>query len=162
MSFDRKRPISGDSKRLSRARDSAYRLLKVRQRSEKELYERLQQKNIPEEIIQQTINHLKTIPLLDDLEFARWWVSTRLLKPFGFKRIQTELRQKGVSEEIIRDALSQALQTINEQDLIEKVIKKRWPRYQGIDAMTRKRRLFDYLARRGFSIEAIQRAMKNL
>ncbi len=147
---------------LIRAQTAAFRLLKVRQRSEAEIRERLARKNFPPEIVEGTLSFLRTHSFVDDAAFTRWWIKSRLNKPFGLTRIRLELRQKGVSEDILREELALAAEDLDEAALISVVIKKRLGRYQGLEPLKRKKRLFDFLARRGFSVEAIQKAIRKI
>jgi regulatory protein len=81
-------------------------LLKYRLRSERELLQRLKQKGFSEELCRDTVNFLKDKEFIDDRVFARGWVSSRLKRPFGLRRIKQELVQKGLSKEVIEDAFS--------------------------------------------------------
>jgi len=147
---------------LKRAKTIAFRLLKIRQRSEKEITDRLKNKNIPPETIEQAMHYLRTYAYVDDVQFVRWWIQTRLAKPFGLKRIRSELRLKGISEELIEEELSHIAESIDETKLMDRVAQRRLGRLKGLEPLKKKRRLFDYLARRGFSPEAISRYVKKI
>ena len=150
------------TKELQRARQIVFRLLKIRNRSEKEISDRLKLKRFDDAIIDKTLQYFKDAQFIDDRQFARWWITSRLTKPFGFKRIQFELRNKGISNEILKEELSEISSRVSEVQLVESLVKKRLARFKEMDPLTQKRRLFDYLARRGFSLESINKVIKNL
>lgn len=95
----------------------ALRFLEYRPRSERELYNYLKKKpaitealkNAEDtEIIRERIlKKLKQLNLLNDEEFARWWVEQRRnsRNPRGIRAIQSELYRKGVEREIIEQVL---------------------------------------------------------
>jgi Uncharacterized protein conserved in bacteria len=78
------------------AKRIAFQMLKFRNRSRREIYDRLKRKGFSEEIISQAIDFLARLKYLDDEEFARSWSQSRIAKPLGLRRISFELKQKGV------------------------------------------------------------------
>ncbi len=151
-----------DTPDLQKAKSFAFRLLKIRQRSERELIDRLQRKKIPQETIDRTLQYLRNYQFVGDREFTKWWVRSRLNKPFGLKRIREELKDKGIAEELIRSELSCIQPELDESQMIGHLLAKRLNRYRGLDPIKRKRRIFEFLCRRGFSLEAVEQAIKNL
>ncbi|MDP2654536.1 MAG: regulatory protein RecX [Candidatus Omnitrophota bacterium] len=143
-----------------KARETVYRLLKIRLRSEKEIVSKLAAKGIPPDVIQTTVEYFKKARFLDDAVFTRAWINSRLNKPFGAQRIRFELRQKGVDEAIIRELL--AVSEEEELDSVLGLAQRRWKKYKGIDPQKAKRRLFEFLARRGFRPAVIQKALRQL
>ena len=154
--------MSENKRELQKAKLIAFRLLKIRGRSEEELKERLRLKNIQSDIINETLGYLKILKLIDDQKFAKDWIHARLNRPFGLRRISIELKRKGISPEIITRELNQARINYEETDIVETLAKQRAIRYTDIDQQKRKKRVFDYLARRGFSLESIQKVIKKL
>ena len=147
---------------LVRAREAVYRLLKFRNRSEKEIRERLAKKNFSPDIIETTITYFREMELLDDRQFAREWIRSRLKKPFGTRRIRMELKQKGVGADIIAEEIAATAAEQNEDDVVLDLATERFSRYAHLDKPKRKRRLFEYLARRGFQTGSIVRAIHQL
>ena len=62
---------------LPKARLRALNLLKVRDRSHKELIQRLKQDGYPEEVIRQTIEYVDSYHYVDDARFARNYIEYR-------------------------------------------------------------------------------------
>ena len=147
---------------FKRAKTLAFRFLKIRNRSEKEIQDQLRKKKIPLEIIARTIQYLKKIELLNDRQFAREWIQMRLRKPLGLRRIFFELRQKGISEEILEEESRVVPRQESEERVVEMLARRRLERYKNLDEPKRKRRVFEYLVRRGFGVETVSKVVENL
>ncbi|MDP8266698.1 MAG: regulatory protein RecX [Candidatus Aceula meridiana] len=142
-----------------KAQTTALRLIKIRFRSEQELRQRLRLKKIPKVAIEKTISYLKNIGLIDDTQFAKDWIQARLYKNFGINRIKLELQQKEISKAIIDKELAVAEKKNDEEAIVQALIEKRIKRYRGLEPIVIKRRLYSYLARKGFLGETILRAL---
>lgn len=141
---------------------AVFRLLKFREYSEKEIHDKLKKKNFPPDILDRTIDYFKGLGLINDRLFAQKWIRARLAKPFGPNRIQFELKAKGISEEIIKKELPDALSQFPEEEIVLKLAKERAAKYQNIDQDKLKQRVYGYLARRGFRREMILEAIERL
>jgi regulatory protein len=131
------------------------RYVTMRQRSEWEVTTYLQRKQVGEKLKGDIIARLRELGLLDDLSFARGWVANRrLLKATNKRRLAQELRQKHVSSSIIDTVLDED-DTDESAVLRELIAKKRQTtRYRDDDL-----RLMQYLARQGYSYDAVKSAM---
>jgi regulatory protein len=147
----------------------ALRLLTRRARSTAEIRERLAREGVSEEAIAEVLARLREWGYLDDKAFAQAWVSDRTrLRPTGTKRLEAELREKGVSPEIIHQVLQERTETAEIQMAADLAAKRRTARQRlGADGDTpqvvdqaEERRLLGYLLRRGFSITAARRALR--
>jgi regulatory protein len=147
---------------VQKARAYAFLLLKYRLRSEQELYRRMKEKKFPENIIRQTLDFLKERAFIDDSEFARLWISSRLKKPLGLMRLRRELSLKGVDKEIIDSQIEKAGEDYCEEEVVLKIAKNKYTKLKGIEPYKAKRRLFQYLAYRGFSPDAITNTLQQL
>ena len=148
-----------NKKQLSDAKRATFLFLKVRDRSEKEIRDRLLQKKIPNDVITETLNYFKKSNFVNDRQFAKAWIRYRLAKPYGINRIRLELKEKGIQPDIIKEELVEASSNYAQEETILGVIKKRWPRYKTQDPIKAKQKLYGYLARRGFSLGAIKKAL---
>ena len=142
-----------------KAKESCLRLFKIRDRSEREIRNRLLQKKFSKETVTETIQYLKGSGLIDDRQFTRSWIQARLNKPYGLKRINFELRQKGISDDLAKEELSHAKDTYREEEVVLSLIKSRASRYKALDPLKRKQHLFSYLAQRGFHSDAINKGI---
>ena len=147
---------------LSKAKISAFRLLKIRQRSVLELREKLAAKGIAKATVEETVAFLLEKKFLDDRAFAKAWIRYRQARPYGAQRIRMELRHKGIADEIIQEELGHAFGEYAEENVVLELARRRAARYRDIDPAKRKKRVFDFLARRGFGLDAINKAVRTL
>ena len=150
------------SRDIQSAKRIAYLLLKFRARSEKEIRDRLKQKGFPSEIIAQVIEYLYRLKYLNNREFAIAWVNSRLVKPLGLGRITLELRQKGISNEIIAETLDNIRGKYREYDTVLALAKVKLNKMKGIEDAKARRRIYTFLAHRGFNLDTINEVMDNL
>ncbi len=147
---------------LAQARDYAFLLLKFRQRSEQEIREKLKRKKFPPEIIRETVIFLKEKAFLDDQIFAREWISSRLKRPLGLRRIRQELKLKGVPDKIIQSEIEQAGQDYREEAVVEEIAQGKAQKLKNLDPQKAKGRIYGYLLRRGFSPDSVSEAVLRL
>ncbi|MFA5004558.1 MAG: regulatory protein RecX [Candidatus Omnitrophota bacterium] len=145
-----------------KAREYAFLLLKFRLRSAKELEQRLKQKGFSEGVSCETVKFLKDKEFIDDRVFARGWVSSRLKRPFGLRRIKQELIQKGIGKEVIENAVSWAKEDYHEALVVKQLAEQRFAKSKGIEAFRAKQRIYAYLIRRGFSPDLVSDAVRKL
>ncbi len=139
--------------------DAATRYLGYRPRSEAELRQKLRQRGFDSTIIETVIAKLKEQKYVDDLAFARFWKDDReSFSPRSQWLTRRELRQKGVSEEII----NQVVETIDEEDSAYRAALSKSRRRVYPDHQIFRRRLGEYLRRRGFGYEVTNRTVERL
>ncbi len=148
--------------RQKSAKAAAFRFLKVRPQSIAELKEKLQNKGFSQTEIETTVLELTASGLLDDRAFTKSWINYRLARPFGFKRIITELRDKGVDEETIGKAVAEFTDQISSEDAALELAQRRWSRLSGDDPDKKKRKISDFLLRRGFSESTVMDVLRKL
>lgn len=142
-----------------RALNSALRLLSYRPRSQAEMRQRLAQKGLPPAVIDDTIQRLQELGLLDDSGFARYWVESRdQASPRGRRLLAQELRLKGIERETIQEAVA----PVDEGEAAYRAARRRAQRLQGIDYPTFRRKLGDFLLRRGFDFPLVGSTIQRL
>lgn len=146
--------------RFQKLLDKVYRFVSLRPRSEKEIQDYLHGKHATgtdfEKIIQQLIKQ----KLIDDSAFVQWWLEQRAtFRPKGKRALKAELKQKGISEELIEEALSEG---VDELTQAQKAIQKKLKIYGRLPYLERKAKLSAYLARNGFSWEIIKQVISQL
>jgi len=145
-----------EAAQLEKAKNYAFLLLKFRPRSEYEIYQRLKRKKFEDKIIKETISFLKDKAFLDDEAFARAWIEGRLKRPFGLRRIRQELKLKGISQETIDKQIAAVKEGYCEESIVAKIAKDRFTKLKSVDPDKARRRIFDYLLRRGFSPDIVR------
>ena len=143
--------------RLSKVQDQVYRFLSYRPRSEKEIRDYLGKKGLREEEKEKIVKKLKEEKLIDDLEFARWFLEQRqTFRPKGSYALRQELCQKGINEEIIDLVLPGKKEELK---LAKKALAKAEKKYASFWGREKKEKLIAYLRRRGFSWEVVKKAV---
>ena len=151
-----------NDKEFVKARDYTYRFLSYRQRSVKEVRERLKKRGFASGIIRKTIEYLSRLSYLNDEEFARFWMRSKIQsKPSGLALLRYQLRQKGISEELLDKVFGEYAGLYDEYEAAKKLAASRRSRYKNVNPLKIKQRLYGCLRRRGFSQEAIWQALNS-
>lgn len=135
-----------------RALQQALLFLSYRARSESEIRRNLQKHEIPELVIEETLERLRRDGIADDDQFARAWVENRsAFRPRSRRMMALELHQKGLDDE----AAKSALEDVDDEALAYEAAKKRAVRFKGLEWNEFRTKLSGFLARRGFSYSVI-------
>jgi regulatory protein len=136
------------------------RFLSYRQRSEKEVRDKLIAKQVDPQIIEKIILKLKEKRFINDEEFARMWVENRLrFKPRSARLIEMELKQKGISQEIINNI---DLAKDNDLTSAKKLVKKRIEKHKNSPKQEIYQKLGQYLASKGFNWDTIKKSIDEI
>jgi len=145
-----------DDDELQKVKNYALKLLSFRPRSSFELKKKLDfyilKKKLPPNLTSVVLKDLKKINLVNDKEFAEWWIEQRTVYSIrGEKIIRYELQIKGIGRDLIDDLLS-SQEKDTEITKAEKIIDKQMKKL----SLETDRRLFIeklkmHLLRRGFS-----------
>jgi regulatory protein len=152
------------------AREVAYqqalRLLERRPRSHKEIQQHLSRAGVAEDVIQEVLQRLSRSDLASDEKFASAWVENRQeFRPRSRKALAFEMRQKGISPDIIDRALDK-ISDQDEEELAYQAASRQARKYARLDWPEFRQKMVGFLARRGFNYEtsaaATQRAWQDL
>ncbi len=149
---------------LLRAKEAAIIYLGHRARSENEVRTKLRRKGFNEEVIATVIRRLHELSYLDDERFAQNYIRTRFkVKGYGPQRLRTELRRLGIAEPLIAQSLEALLP---KEDVAERAVleaKKRLRRLRlETDIRKKRRKLFDFLLRRGHTTDVAREVIEQL
>lgn len=134
----------------TKVRNYCLRLLKFRPRSRKEVEQRLKRKKYPPDLIDKAVAELVEAGLINDKEFVRFWVNWRNeVNPRSQNFIKLELRQKGISADLIEKILEPATAEA-ESIKAKELARKQYQRLKNLKPEKIKRRIYGYLQRRGF------------
>jgi regulatory protein len=124
---------------------------------------KLRDKGFDEAVIQSAIASLFRLGYLDDEKFARMWAESRIrLSAFGRRRIERELRAKGVDPEIVRETLSGVFADDQEIDIAERAAARKVHVMKSLDRETRRRRIAGFLERKGFPYDVIRDVVRKI
>lgn len=141
---------------FGKAYERALMYVMLRPRSVREVQQYARRKQWSPEDTQAIIDKLQSKRYLNDASFAKAWVRSRqLTKAMSTRRLRLELKQKGVSDEDITAALTEA--EYDEQAALKAIIdkKRKLTRFANDE-----QKLMQYLARQGFSFDQIKDALQ--
>jgi regulatory protein len=147
---------------LEKARNYSFLLLKFAPRSEWEIRRRLGLKKYTPAVINQTVAFLKSKRFIDDDDFSRAWVQSRLKKPYGLHRIKLELKLKGIDERVVENVCGEVALDYSEDRIVSQIAQEKFRTRHGLDPQKAKQRIFAYLIRRGFSPATVADAIEQL
>lgn len=142
--------------------DRAVAMLAAQGRSANDLRRRLLLKGARPEHADAAIARLSDAGYLDDSAYARQVARSRVAgRGDSRRRVAQVLAQKGVAREVVDEAVRDVFsdEAVDEDALVEEAARKRARTLGGLDAATRRRRLYAFLARRGHDGAAIQRVI---
>lgn len=143
----------------------AFFYLKFRPRTIKEtrshLYKKVRTTHWSHVAVDKIIGHLIELKFLDDQEFIRYLVESRIrTKIKGVFAIKQELSKYGVEKELIDEYFAKT--EINEEALAEKILVNRWPRFKNLSPKKRFEKAMSLLRRRGFNYETSKKSFEDL
>jgi regulatory protein len=146
---------------VSRGYDRAMMMLAARGRASGELKRLLVRKGENPRIVAEVMERISTAGFLDDDAFARQFARSKSATGTSKRRIEQELTRKGVDRETAANAVSEtfAEEQVDETAAIERAVEKKLRTLTKVDDQTKRRRLYAYLARRGFDADAISAAV---
>ena len=144
---------------LQRCLAAAYRYLGYRPRSESELRERMQRRGFAAETVAAAVVRLREQHLLDDEAFAQFWKENR--ESFGPRSqwlTRLELKRMGV----MNDVIEQVVVGMDDEENAYRAALQKARRWAPADYQSFRRRLGDYLRRRGFKYEVINHTVEKI
>ncbi len=143
------------------ALNRAMHFLSFRARSQQEMQAYLHKKGYEPALIERVIIRLKEDKLVNDLDFAQNWLDNRQrFRPRSQSLMKLELRQKGVAEPEIEQALQSS--NLDDLELAMDAGRKLNRRYQHLDKLEYDRKLGAALQRRGFSYGIVRECLPSL
>ncbi len=141
----------------NKAKEKAFRLLSIRDHSEKELYDKLI-KDYDEHTSAAIVSKFCELGLLDDDEFARIYFEQLINKGKSLKEVRFKLLQKGISRERIDELISSS--SVNEEERVRELIETKYS--SKLSRENGKKTVYDSLVRRGFSPSVIRSVLEEV
>ncbi|MBA3338756.1 MAG: regulatory protein RecX [Geodermatophilaceae bacterium] len=142
--------------------DRALNMLAFRARSASELARLLVRKGEDPAHVTWTVDRLKAHGLLDDAAFARSFTRSKVLGAGqSRRRVGQDLSRKGVARDV-SDAAIRAVfedEQVDQASLVQDVARKKLRSLMKLEPTVRRRRLYAFLARRGYDADDIRKAM---
>jgi len=139
--------------------NTAAHYLSYRPRSESEVRERLQRRGFDGDSIEAVLARLKEQGLVDDLSFAEFWKDNReSFSPRSQRLTGLELRRKGIASDIIDRVVGE----VDDGDSAYRAAFGKARHLPLSDYQSFRRRLGEYLRRRGFGYEVIHHTVERI
>lgn len=137
--------------------------MSIRDRSKEEVRKKLEKKGFSSDVIAKTLSDLESRHYIQDERFALQWGAAQIRQKFyGPQRLRTAFLEKGLSRELVEEALADLYQQFPEMTVAEEAIRKKRGSSSAALSIREKRRLVDYLRRRGFEYDTISKLIRNL
>lgn len=147
------------SDHFHRCLNAAGHYLGYRPRSEAEVRERLQRRGFDGDSVDAVIAKLKEQGLMDDMAFAQFWKDNRQsFSPRSQWLTKLELRRKGVADDII----DQVVDAVDDADSAYRAALSKARSLPQSDYQSFRRRLREYLKRRGFGYGVINHTIERV
>jgi len=148
-----------DADAVVQAVNTVAHFLSYRPRSTQEVRRNLKEKETPEDVIEAAVEKMAVMGYLDDAAFARYWVDNRSqFKPLSHRALRQELRQKGLSDTVIDEALGEQ----SEPDLAYKAATTQLRKLRNCSVKEFKTKINAFLQRRGFSYSTTQDVVRRM
>ncbi|MDI3299063.1 MAG: regulatory protein RecX [Bacillota bacterium] len=138
----------------------ALRWLAIHARARREMEIRLLRSGMRPEAVERALARLERLGYVDDREVARRLVEERG-REWGPARLRQELRKRGLPPQVIEEALA-AAGLPDEEAVALELGRRKWLRCSGEPVEVCRRRVADFLRRRGFGWEVVERTLARL
>lgn len=150
------------SEEARRAKNYSLNLLTIRARGEQELKTKLKAKGYNPGVVDGVIQDLMRVGLVDDFLFATTWAKDRMsARPRGIRLLRQELKAKGIEPEIVERVLTALRSEIDVTKLALELARRKARALKGVEPKKASSRLYAFLARRGFEMDAIRSAVRS-
>lgn len=143
---------------LRRARERALYLMESRDHSYSELFDKLE-KNYPEEICFEVCNRLAEMGVINDRRYAEKLCRQLFeVKKLGKYRVKQEMRLRGLSSEIIEEAMENFSEEDEPYERLQELVEQKYERY-----LTDRKgvlKVKNALARKGYSFGEIKEVLE--
>jgi regulatory protein len=149
----------------SSAYNYALNLLSARPYATRALHRKLIQKKYSAADADDAIRRLVDNGLLDDAKYAEQYARSKIVSTgVSKRRLQQELYRKGIKGDVATSAIASVIEQeeIDTGAVIERVARRKLAQLGGLDPLIVRRRLFAFLARRGYDVDEIKAVVSRL
>ena len=143
----------------------ALNLLSARPYATRALHRKLIQKQYSAADADDAIRRLVDNGLLNDAKYAEQYARSKIVMTGASKRrLQQDLFRKGIKGDVATTAIASVIEQdeIDPAAVIERVAKKKIAQLGGLEPIVLRRRLFAFLARRGYDVDEIKSVVSRL
>ncbi|NUR33691.1 MAG: RecX family transcriptional regulator [Gemmatimonadaceae bacterium] len=157
----REQDVADEAEAL-RVYDRAATMLAARGRAARDLEKMLVRKGEQPELARKAVERLTAQGFLDDAVYARSFVRSKSSGAgLARRRLEQELGRKGVDRAVVAEAIDEVFEEEERDEAAsaEALARKRSRTLRDADPRATRRRLYAYLARRGYSVDVINEAL---
>ena len=143
----------------------ALNLLAARPYTTRSLHRKLIQREYEAADADEAIRRLVANGLLDDAKYAEQYARSKMTMTGASKRrLQQDLFRKGIKPQLANDAIDAVIEqeNIDTVAVVERVAKKKLAQMGDLEPLVLRRRLFSFLARRGYDLDEIKSVVARL
>jgi regulatory protein len=164
------RPLAGREVAIAResarlhSYDRALNMLAFRARSSSELARSLVRKGEEKAHVDWAIARLQEQGLLDDAAFARAFTRSKVVGgKQSRRRVEQELARKGVSRTVAGEAIEDVFEdeAVDQRSIVAEAARRKLRSLAGLEPAVQRRRLYAFLARRGYDLDDIRAAIES-
>jgi len=153
------------SEAMARAKQIAINYISYRPRSAHEVATKLTRKGFSSELAKKVVSRLQELKMIDDLEFARMFTRDRKRhRPLGRALLRRSLHAKGIAPHLVEQVLYEIVSDEDQEhaaaQLAAKHLRIAQHSYGKLDGARQRKRLHDYLLRRGFSNDVASKTVR--
>ncbi len=163
LSVDEQQALLDDEERL-RAKAAALDYIAYQARTEEEVRRKLTRKGFAEAAAEEAVARMQELGYLDDEGYARAYTRGRLAgRGHGPQRIRNDLRRRGVAPKTIDAVLDEVVEADDLRETALRHGRKRWLRLASEDdPRKRRKKLSDFLVRRGYGYDLVREIVETL
>ena len=141
-----------------KAQDKALNFLGYKMRTEKEMRDKLNTYDFNESVVERVMEFLLKYSYIDDFKYAVSYIKqTQRLKPLGSYGIKMKLREYGIKDKVIENAILES--ELDEEEDAYSLLMKKIGEKKELDEKEKKK-YHDFLLRRGYSYDIIKEVFK--
>lgn len=153
----------GKVEEQKKANNYAMTLISKAFKTEKQIVDKMKQKDFEQEYIDKAISMLKEYKYIDDTLFAQSYVSDSVnFTKMGKNKIKNKLYQKGVDKDTINDTLNSLVNDDQQFEAALEIAKKKYRTIRETDKRKKNQKMTSFLQYRGFSFDIIKKVLNEL
>jgi regulatory protein len=144
------------------ARSIGLNLLDAAPKTRAQLAEAMRKRGVPDDAANEVLDRFEEVGLLDDAAFANAWVTSRQSgRGLAPRALSNELRQRGIAEPLIAEAVG-SVDSDDVEAAARDLVTRRARATAGMPNAVRMRRLVAMLSRKGYSGELAVRVVREV
>lgn len=149
--------------RMGQARLRALNYISQRPRTAMQVRQKLLRDEFDEDVCDAVVHRLRELGYVDDRALAYRYAETRLSRRYGPIRVVQELRRRGIAPALAEEAVDAAGDDVLVLEGAIGAARSRLPRLHAeADPRKRKKKLYDFLMRRGYAADVIWKTIGQL